>query len=677
MTTTKKKVPLSACRLGHQNGFEFAIGAADKAAPNAEASREWSMLAHTGKVISRWWGQLVLDMDGAKYRQKLALLKDHNTEQLLGYSTKIERTDRGLEASGRLLGNQLADEVLQYSRDGFPWQASLMAVPTNVEELEQGATAEVNGKTVQGPLTIFRKWEMHELTVTALGADDNTTTQAFAASGEDVEVITKVIPAPATSPEDLAVQVPTPQPVAHATNHQPAPEDGAKLERTRASTILRSADPSQAELAQQLVADGVPAAEALERLNKDLRDRLQAAQQNLRVSAEPIGRGNVAEQVEGQRAAQQGVNFAALEAAPHNAEDLQREFKANQKLRGYFQDEGTFLAWHKHRAKALHLGSDRNVELLAGGLSVMGYRNVQGRYFVGYERGASDWARRISEQMTTDQPLELHKWLGAVAAPTKFAGERQRNSLTDYGLQILSEKYELTVDADIDDVRRDKTGQVLRRIGEMGSKMASLDERLLSAMMESTATCYDGVALWSASHKVGKTGQTQSNDVTVSGLVTPDAPTSAGMMQSIMAGAKQLIGMLDDRGDPMNQNAKRFVLVTPLKYWDATIAALQNVYTSAGVSNTLLNAGISIVPVTNVRLSGAASAAGRRIYMFREDADVLPFITQDEAIPDGFKSQDAYSEDGFWKDRLAWGAKRITTVAPGRFELAVRVNLAA
>ena len=146
------------------------------------------------------------------------------------------------------------------------------------------------------------------------------------------------------------------------------------------------------------------------------------------------------------------------------------------------------------------------------------------------------------------------------AQPTKFEGERKRNSLTDYGLQILSEKYELTVDADIDDVRRDKTGQVLRRVGEMGAKMGSLDERLISAMMESTATCYDGVALWSASHKIGKTGNTQSNDITVSGMTvgtaTPDAPDSAGMSRAILAGVKNIIGLLDDRGDPMNQGAK-------------------------------------------------------------------------------------------------------------------------
>lgn len=674
MTTTMKQAPRGACHLSDHDAIKFELLAPAEGQQEPNVAREWKMLAHTGQVVSRWWGRLVLDMDGASFRQKLALLKDHDTAQPIGYSTSIERTKRGLEASGKLVSGETADEVLRLSREGFPWQASLMAVPSVTEEVLAGATAKVNGREVQGPLTIFRKWEMHELTLTVLGADSNTTTEAFGADGAvEFQMTTKSKDAPATEPADLTAQVPAPQPVAPATNPTPAapPADPAKLERERAATILRSAEPEQAQLAQELVEQGVPVEQALQRLNADLRQRLGAAKQNLRVAAEPIGSGNSASHVDAQRS---GVNFAALEIEPHNVESLKGEFNKNAKLRGYFQDEATFLAWHKHHRSALHVGNDVNIEKLAGGLAVMGYRNVQGRYFLGYERGAVEWARRISEQTTTDQPLEQHKWLGAVAAPTKFEGERKRNSLTDYGLQILSEKYELTVDADIDDVRRDKTGQVLRRISEMGAKMGSLDERLISAMMESTATCYDGVALWSASHKVGKTGNTQSNDISVS-VGTPDGPDSANMSKAILAGIKNLIGMLDDRGDPMNQGAKRFILVTPLKYWDPTIAALQNQYTSAGVNNTLLNAGVTITPVTNVRLSGATSAAGRRIYLFREDADVLPFITQDESIPDSFKSQDAYSGDGFWKERVAWGGKRITTVAPGRFELTTRVNL--
>ena len=297
MTTTLNTRPREHCRLADLEAIQFELlaeGAPQGQAP--EVAREWRMLAHTGQVVSRWWGRLVLDMDGASFRQKLALLKDHSTYQPIGYSTKIERTKRGLEATGKLLSNELADEVLKYSREGFPWQASLMAVPSITEEVLAGATAKVNGQEVQGPLTIFRKWEMHELTLTVLGADSNTTTEAFGAEGA-VEFETMkngLTDAPATQPADLTVQVPAPQPVAPPTNPPPASPDPAKLERERAATILRSAEPDQAALAQELVEQGTPVSEALSRLNKDLRERLAVAKRGLLVAAEPIGSGNSA-----------------------------------------------------------------------------------------------------------------------------------------------------------------------------------------------------------------------------------------------------------------------------------------------------------------------------------------------------------------------------------------------
>jgi hypothetical protein len=211
----------------------------------------------------------------------------------------------------------------------------------------------------------------------------------------------------------------------------------------------------------------------------------------------------------------------------------------------------------------------------------------------------------------------------------------------------------------------------------MGAKMATLPQRLITQLIESSGLAYDGLSIWNTAHLIGKTGATQSNDITVSGLATPDAPSSAGMAGAILSGVQQLAGLRDDRNDPMNDGATRFLLLVPTKYMQVTLAALRNEFTSAGVSNTILNTGLTITPIVNARLNGAAAAGGRRIYLFREDAAVRSLIWQEEEIPDAFKSQDAYSESGFWRDSVAWGAKRISAVAPGRIELACRINLAA
>jgi phage major head subunit gpT-like protein len=672
MTTTTMKAPARACHLVDRDGIQFELLA--DAGGDVQVKREWKMLAHTGQIVSRWWGRLVLDMDGAKFAQKLALLKDHRTDQPIGYSTKVGRTDKGIEASGKLLSNPIADEVLSASREGFPWQASLMAVPTRTEEVMQGAKSKVNGREVEGPLTIFREFTVHELTLTVLGADSNTTTEAFAAEGgvEYQQMTTKIDPAPAKQPVDLAPQVPAPQ-----DKHQPDPKgDPSLLESQRAAAILQAAEPDQMQLAAQLVKDRVPLHEAVQKLHEDNRSKLRALREQLKVGAEPIGGGNTAKHVE---AAGSGVNFAALESAPHDAESLKAEWVRNDKLRTFFENDRVFLAWHKNRNRMIHLGTGKlDAEMLAGGLKSLGFRNIQGRYFLSYEDalGAS-WATRIVTEIPTDQAQEVHKWLGTPPNPVKWTGERQRTRLTDYGITVVGEKFESTVDVDIDDLRRDKTGQILNRIGEMGAKMATLPQRLITQLIESSGLAYDGLSIWNTAHLIGKTGATQSNDITVSGLATPDAPSSAGMAGAILSGVQQLAGLRDDRNDPMNDGATRFLLLVPTKYMQVTLAALRNEFTSAGVSNTILNTGLTITPIVNARLNGAAAAGGRRIYLFREDAAVRSLIWQEEEIPDAFKSQDAYSESGFWRDSVAWGAKRISAVAPGRIELACRINLAA
>lgn len=637
------------------------------------ASRSFQMLAHTGKLISRWWGNLVLDMDGARFRKKLPLLKDHRTDQPLGFSTSIERTRRGLEARGRMLSNEQAAEVIRYSREGYPWQASLMAVPTKVEQVDAGAKATVNGREVLGPVTIFREWNMHELTITTLGADDDTETEAFAADGE-IEV--QITMTKKKTPTRAAPEVNTPPADPAVT-----PTDAAQLERERVSTILESADPAQMQLAQQLVKDGVPLAEALSKLNVDLRERLSAAHQGLRVHAQPIASGNHA----GSDGAG-GTARLALDDMPQDVEALAQQWDANPALRSEFDSKGAFLAWGENRHRAVHAGNGdeglRQIlrgsggEKLSGGLKGLGHRNVQGNYFMRYgEEMARLWYPRIVTSFTTDQDHEIFKWLGNVANPRKWTGERQRTSLTDYGITLIGDKFELTVEADVDDVRRDKTGQILRRIGEMGRKMASLPQRLISTLLSDNPTAYDGLPMFSNAHVVGKSG-TQSNDITHSGVTAPDAPTSEEMAQAILAGIQNMIGLLDDQGDPINEGARQFLIVGPTKYMNAAAAALKNEYTSAGVSNTIQASDFQISWATNPRLSGAASAAGRRFYIFREDAELRSILWQEENIPDAFKSQDANSGSGFWQDKLAWGSKRIVTTAPGRFELAQRVTLA-
>jgi phage major head subunit gpT-like protein len=312
-----------------------------------------------------------------------------------------------------------------------------------------------------------------------------------------------------------------------------------------------------------------------------------------------------------------------------------------------------------------------------GTLNQLGFRHIEGKYFFAHEeREKASWASAIASVLTTDQPQEIIKWIGASPVMTKWTGERLRQQLTDFGITLVPDKFTATVEVDIDDYRRDKTGQTVKRVQEMAVKSATLPQRVLTPLLEGNGTGYDGATFFSTTHSVGNSG-THSNDITVSGLGTPDDPTSAGMVSSILKGIQQLYSFNDDRGDPINGEAMSFAVMVPVKYWAATAAAMKNEYTSAGVSNTLVNAGVSISPYVNPRLTGTAAAAGRRIYVFRTDASIRSLIWLDESIDDAFKTLDPSSENGFWRDSIAFGSKRIGQGGLGRWELACRVNLAA
>jgi hypothetical protein len=78
--------------------------------------------------------------------------------------------------------------------------------------------------------------------------------------------------------------------------------------------------------------------------------------------------------------------------------------------------------------------------------------------------------------------------------------------------------------------------------------------------------------------------------------------------------------------------------------------------------------------VVNPLLNGAAAAAGRRFYTWREVGVVQPIIWQEETVPDGFRSLEPDADGTFWTDMAAYGSKRVCVPGPGRFEFIHRTE---
>lgn len=149
------------------------------------------MVGYSGGLIKgHWyWDTLAIDLEGIQFSQKrYPILEDHMVERKIAHIGKpvIENGKlKAPEEDAVFLSSEAAEEFVSNSQHGFPYQASIYAKPSNVERLEEGATAKVNGMTMKGPGSIWRACEFKEMSVCVFGWDTKTQSSAF--SKEELE----------------------------------------------------------------------------------------------------------------------------------------------------------------------------------------------------------------------------------------------------------------------------------------------------------------------------------------------------------------------------------------------------------------------------------------------------------------------------------------------------------
>lgn len=145
--------------------------------------RTFNGVAYSGEPITdHWyWDNVIFDLDTLQIKGRIPALLDHSPSQRAGAVNSYTATHaEGLKVSGVLLTNEYGTQIAKDSDDSFPWQMSVRINPASIEEYKAGQTVTVNGKTHQGPITVFRGGRIREVSFCSLGADDNT--NAVAAS---------------------------------------------------------------------------------------------------------------------------------------------------------------------------------------------------------------------------------------------------------------------------------------------------------------------------------------------------------------------------------------------------------------------------------------------------------------------------------------------------------------
>ena len=127
-----------------------------------------------------YWGRsgVVIDLQGLQLKPKTGLVEEHFGGKRVGVATSYDVTQK-FKAKGHFLSNPKAKEIVQDIDEEYPFQMSWWADPESIEEIAPGKTAFVNGQEFTGPLHIFRNVRVHEITICGIGADTQTSVQAF------------------------------------------------------------------------------------------------------------------------------------------------------------------------------------------------------------------------------------------------------------------------------------------------------------------------------------------------------------------------------------------------------------------------------------------------------------------------------------------------------------------
>jgi phage major head subunit gpT-like protein len=302
----------------------------------------------------------------------------------------------------------------------------------------------------------------------------------------------------------------------------------------------------------------------------------------------------------------------------------------------------------------------------------LGSRAIIGYIIDALDQPTNTWVDGISNKFTSDQYSEEYRWLGTSPVMREWIGGRDAKGFRDNGFTIKNKTFEATLRVLVDEIRRDKTGQVMARIADMATRANDHPAKLIAALIAagSAALCYDGQYFFDTDHVEGDSG-TQSNLISTD-IVTPASPTAAEMETSILTATGQMYGYKDDQGEPINGEAKNFLVMAPVNMMKAVAGALgTSIILEGGASrNNLVQAmgslgGFVYGMTINPRLS-----ATDRWFLFRMDGATKPFIQQTEedlsisALAEG-------SEEEFKNNWHLYGIKKIGNVGYGLWSGAV------
>ncbi len=151
---------------------------------NDAGKKQLRMKVYSGGVIKNhwYWQNLVIDLKGLKFsRNKYPILENHNTDMKIGFTGKpiVDGSIVLNPKKTEFVSTEESKKFQETSAEGFPYQASMYVIPSIIEKVEEGASVKVNGITLKGPGTVWRKSEFQEASICVFGWDKQTESSVF------------------------------------------------------------------------------------------------------------------------------------------------------------------------------------------------------------------------------------------------------------------------------------------------------------------------------------------------------------------------------------------------------------------------------------------------------------------------------------------------------------------
>lgn len=295
----------------------------------------------------------------------------------------------------------------------------------------------------------------------------------------------------------------------------------------------------------------------------------------------------------------------------------------------------------------------------------------------------SIWAPRVAIEIPSSRETEELAWLGQVPVMREWIGGRAEVPLNKYALTIRNYPYEATVPISVDDLRRDKTGQLRQRITDLADRTATHWNDLTATWIDNgeagtSGLAYDGQFFYDTDHN--ESGTNQSNDLTVTEIPSancsdPAVPTATEAANIITETVGYMMSLTDDQGEPINQSPTHVVImVTRSAHW----AAFNNAVTLNNLTSTVDNpvrgltgAGWSFEVVFSTRLTAENTV---RFFFGNPSMGATPLIRTNE-LPVETVLDGVGSHEETHNNRHIFGVKANRGIGYGQWQKSAFVAL--